>query len=44
MSQRKNGIVVRIPSTWYSVSARAMRAIASGREPPHATSFAIIES
>ena len=45
ISHWKNGMVVRMPSTWYSRSARAIRAIASaGRSSPQATSFAISES
>ena len=44
ISQTKNGIVVRMPSTWYSSSARDIRAIAVARDPPQATSLAIIES
>jgi hypothetical protein len=44
MSQMKNGMVVGMPSTRYSRSARDIRAIASGRDGAQATSFAIIES
>ena len=43
-SQVKNGIVVLMPATTYSPSARRMRAIAAGRSSAHATSFEIIGS
>jgi hypothetical protein len=40
-SQRKNGIVVRMPSTSYSRSARPRREMAWSRLTPQAISFEI---
>ena len=39
MRNVKNGIVVWMPSTRYSCSARSMRSIASPRVPPWQISF-----
>src|SRR3954453_12868542 len=44
MRNVKNGIVVLMPSTRYSCSARSIRSIASPREPPCAISFESIGS
>jgi hypothetical protein len=44
ISQRKNGTVVRTPTTRYSSITRRSRAIASPRVSPQTTSFEISES
>ena len=40
MIRARAGIVVRTPTTWYSASARSIRASAVGRSAPHTISLA----